>query len=53
VLEISNLPPGKVLVTMEGRLVEKIVRLDNGRVLIALPGALERATMVNVKVSQP
>ena len=52
VLEIAELPPGKVLATMEGQLVDRIVRLDDGRVLIELPGTLDRPTMLNVRVSQ-
>jgi hypothetical protein len=52
VLEIAEFPPGKVLATMEGQLVDRIVRLDDGRVLIELPGTLDRPTMLNVRVSQ-
>jgi hypothetical protein len=53
IIEIAGLPSGNVLATMEGRLIDRIVRLGNGHVLIELPGALTRPTAVNVKVSQP
>jgi hypothetical protein len=51
VVEISGLPKGKILATMEGRLVEVMVRLPDGRVLLELPGTLTRATTVNVRIS--
>ena len=50
VLEIAGLPEGKVLATVEGRLVERIVRLENGDVLMILPVRVERPTKVNVRV---
>ena len=52
VLEIAGLPQGKVLATMEGRLIENVVRLPNGHVLLELSGNIDRPVMVNVKVSQ-
>lgn len=50
VLEISGLPAGNVLATVEGQLIEKTVRLANGNVLVNVPVTLERATTVNVSV---
>ncbi|MFI5381670.1 MAG: hypothetical protein ACHRHE_20420 [Tepidisphaerales bacterium] len=52
VLEVRELPRGSTLVTMEGVLVERIVRLDSGNVLIELPGILTRPTLVNIRVGQ-
>ena len=37
IVEIAGLPDGKPLVTLEGRLVESLVRLKNGNVLIEIP----------------
>jgi hypothetical protein len=51
VLEISKLPAGKVLATMDGKLIDRIVRLDDGRVLIEIPGTLQRRVSVSVRVS--
>jgi hypothetical protein len=50
VLEISGLPPGNALITVEGQLVEKSIRLPNGNLLVEIPLALERATTVNLIV---
>lgn len=50
VLEISGLPAGNVLATVEGQLIEKTTRLASGVVLVNVPVTLERATMVNVVV---
>lgn len=50
VLEISGLPAGDVLATVEGQLVEKTARLPNGNLLIELPQTLDRATAVSVTV---
>jgi hypothetical protein len=52
VLEIRDLPAGKALVTMEGLLVERHTRTPDGRLLIELPGALQRETAVTVRISQ-
>jgi hypothetical protein len=49
VLEISGLPAGNVLVTIEGKLVERTTRLDDGTLLVELPG-LSRTTTVNLRV---
>ena len=48
IVEIANLPAGPVTVTMDGRWVERVVRLENGNVLIELPG--ESAFPVTVMV---
>ena len=50
VLEISGLPPGRVVVNLEGRYVEKSVRLTNGHVLVEIPGTIQHPVMVNVRV---
>jgi hypothetical protein len=50
ILEIANLPPGKVMATVEGRLVEKTARTSDGHALIELPTRIERATTVNIRV---
>jgi hypothetical protein len=50
VLEIVGLPPGKLLVHMEGQLVPGAVRLANGDVLLELPARVQRPTLVNVRV---
>ena len=52
IIEVRELPDGPVLVTMEGRLVERFVRLEDGRLLVEVPGVLERPTVVSVRVSQ-
>lgn len=49
-LEISGLPPGDVLVTIEGRLVEQTARLKDGTLLVELPGRIDRATTVSLRV---
>ncbi len=49
VIEIANLPPGEVRVTMEGRLIDGARRLGNGNLLIELPARIERPTLVNVR----
>jgi hypothetical protein len=50
VVEIADLPPGPVLITMEGQLVEISKRMSNGNVLVELPARIERPTLVNVRV---
>lgn len=50
VVEIAGLPPGKVTVNMEGMLVERTERTHDGNLLVALPGMLERLTLVSVSV---
>lgn len=50
ILEIANLPSGELLVTSEGRLIERWERLADGTVLIEVPGPVERSTVVNLRV---
>lgn len=50
VLEISGLPPGQVLVNLEGRYIEKSVRLANGHVLVEIPGIIQHPVTVNLRV---
>lgn len=50
VIEVSDLPQGSVLVTVEGRLVEQTVRLSDGTLLVELPVRIDRPTMVNLRV---
>lgn len=50
VLEIAGLPPGKLLVTVEGRLVNDHARLPDGRALIVIPLKLQRPASVLVRV---
>jgi hypothetical protein len=50
VLEISGLPAGNALVTVEGQLVEKSIRLPGGNLLVEIPMALARPTTVNITV---
>lgn len=52
VLEISGLAPGKAMITVEGRLVERMMRLDDGTLLVELPITLERETMVTIGARQ-
>lgn len=50
VLEIRGLVAGSVVVNVEGRLVERTVRLDDGTVLVEIPGPIDRATVVYLRV---
>jgi hypothetical protein len=50
VLEIRGLPPGKVLANLEGRMVERMVRLDDGTLLMELPARIERPTTLSMRV---
>lgn len=51
VLEIAGLPAeGRVLITVEGRLVETWERTAAGHLLIMLPFRIDRTTTVNVRV---
>lgn len=50
VLEIAGLRPGSVLVTVEGQLMDRTSRLDDGRLLIELPLILRRAATMNISV---
>jgi hypothetical protein len=48
--EITGLPDGKPLVTLEGRLIEGALRLDDGTWLVPIPGRLDRPAIVNVRI---
>ena len=50
VLEIAGLKAGKPLVTVEGQLVDRSTRLDDGRLLVELPLILRRAVTVNISI---
>lgn len=50
VLQISGMPPGKALITIEGRLVEKSTRLDDGQLLVEVPARITRPTLVTVRI---
>lgn len=50
ILQIAGLPEGNLRVTVEGRLVDRWVRLADGQVIIALPLHLERAATVSVRM---
>lgn len=49
-LEIGNLPEGRVLATMEGTLLTRTARLPDGRVLIEIPQSISRPVMVQVRM---
>jgi len=49
-LEISGLPIGETLITVEGRLVDRAVRTAEGTLLVDVPLKIERETVVNVNV---
>lgn len=50
VLEIVGLPPGNLLVSVEGQQINHALRLTDGRVLLRLPIRLERPTTVNIRL---
>jgi hypothetical protein len=50
VLEISGLPPGALLVNVEGRLIERSVRLEDDTVLVEIPGKIQRPTVAYISV---
>lgn len=52
VFEIRGLPPGKVLANLEGRMVERLVRLDDGTLLMELPARIERPTTLSLRVGE-
>jgi hypothetical protein len=47
--EISDLPPGVVTTTVEGRLIDSAERLSDGRVLLRLPLRVDRPMTVTVR----
>ena len=50
VLEITGLPAGDVLVTVEGKLIEKTTRLSDGTLLVLVPTKIDRTTTISVRV---
>jgi hypothetical protein len=50
VLEISGVPAGAVVASIEGRVVEGVVRLDDGTLLIDIPARINRPTSISVKL---
>ncbi|HZZ42122.1 MAG TPA: hypothetical protein VFE58_04230 [Tepidisphaeraceae bacterium] len=50
VLEIQHLPAGEIRATVEGALAGDVLRLNDGRVLITVASAIQRATVVDVRV---
>jgi hypothetical protein len=50
IIEISGLPNGKPLVTLEGRLIQSLTRLKNGNVLIEVPARIEQPITLNVRI---
>jgi hypothetical protein len=52
VLEIRGLPEGKVLANLEGRMVERIIRLEDGALLMELPARIERPTTLSLRVGE-
>jgi hypothetical protein len=52
VVEIAGMPAGNALVNMEGRVVEDVMRLEDGRLLIELPGVIQAKITVSVRVGK-
>jgi hypothetical protein len=50
IIEISGLPAGKPLVTLEGRLIQSLTRLKNGNILIEVPARIEQPITLNVRI---
>jgi hypothetical protein len=50
VFEVTGMPAGKAVVTIEGRLVEGPERLPDGTLLIDIPARVNRPTTVSVKI---
>lgn len=50
VLEITGLPAGEVLVTVEGKLIEKATRLSDGTLLVLVPARIDRTTTISLRV---
>ncbi len=52
IIEIAGLPRGAAIVTVEGQLIERHVRLPDGRLLVQIPLTIERAATINVSVKK-
>lgn len=50
VFQIRGLPPGKIVATLEGQLIEQVDRLEDGTVLVIPPHHIQRPTTLNVRV---
>jgi hypothetical protein len=50
VFQIAGLPEGRALITIEGRLVERSVRLSDGQLLVEVPARITRPTLVSVRI---
>jgi hypothetical protein len=50
VLEVAGMPAGKVLATLDGRLIETTARLPEGQVLVEVPLRIERAATIDLRV---
>jgi hypothetical protein len=50
VLQVAGMPQGKSLITIEGRLVERSTRLDDGTLLVELPARITRPTLVAIRI---
>jgi hypothetical protein len=52
ILEISGLPFGKALITLEGRLVEQSARTSRGSLLVELPAKIDRPVTVDIRIEE-
>ncbi|MCC6239637.1 MAG: hypothetical protein IT448_05005 [Phycisphaerales bacterium] len=50
ILEISDLPAGKLIATAEGHLIDTCQRLPDNDVLIIVPHEIQRPTTINIRV---
>jgi hypothetical protein len=53
IFEITGLPAGEVSAMVEGRLIETVERLSDGRVLLRLPLNIDRTMNVTVRSIPP
>jgi hypothetical protein len=50
VLEITGLPKGQALISVEGRLLDTAQRLDDDTLIVCVPARLDRLTAVSIRV---
>jgi len=50
VVQVSGLPAGKVVATVEGRLIDEVVRLPGGNVLVEIPVQVDHVTTLSLRV---
>jgi len=50
VVEISGLPPGRIVAALDGQLIDQTVRLGNGHVLIQISSTIQRPVNLDVRV---